>query len=361
LVIETSTPTFEYDLEFARRIKEFNKNIQICFVGTHIAYEKEKILEYDFVDFAIEREFEKEVVDLAKEIKEKKILKKYRVGKPWDFSKARVYREISPFYNYNDRPIKKLKYPSLQIQLTRGCPYKCIFCMWPQVMFRGYKKRDLDIVIDEIKKAKDIFGINSFYIDDDTFNVDREYIREFAKRLIKEKINLPFMVMARADAVVDKESLALLKDAGLVAIKFGIESVDEDILKEMNKALNLKKSEEAIKLCKELGIEVHLTFSIGSFSDTKESIKKSFLWLIDKNPDSMQISILTPFPATKMYEMAKERGFKIEDDFKKYDGARYSVVTSNISKEELQKIKEGWIREWRRFKKSSKFSLEFLK
>ena len=360
LVVETSTPTYENDLQFLKKIKEFNRNIKICLVGTHISFVKEKALEYDFIDFVIEGEFEKEVVKLAKELKQNSVSNKYKTSDGWDFSKAKRYFEILPFYNYNDRPIKKLKYPSFQIQLTRGCPYKCIFCMWPQLLFKGYQKRNLDIVIDEIKRAKDIFGINSFYVDDDTFNIDKNYILEFAKRLKKEKINLPFMVMARADAVVEREIIKELKEAGLEAIKFGIESVDENILKEMNKSLNLKKSEESIKICKELGVEVHLTFSIGSFSETKESIKKTFLWLIKQNPDSMQISILTPFPATKMWYMAKELGYKLDNDFKKYDGARYCVVASKIPKDELVKIKENWIKEWNNFKKTGNYSLEFL-
>jgi len=362
LVIETSTPTFEYDLNYAKKIKEFNPDIKICFVGTHISYIKEKILKYGFIDFAIEREFEEEIVKLAKEMKNGSVIQKYRVSNGVNFEKFEIIREISPFYNYNDRPVSKLKYPSLQIQLTRGCPFKCTFCMWPQVLFnKNYQKKDLDIVIEDIKKSKEIFKINSFYIDDDTFNIDKTYIRSFAEKLIENDINLPFMAMARADCVVDEETLKMLKEAGLVALKFGIESVDEGFLKDVNKDLDIKKAEEAITLCKKLDIEVHLTFSIGSFKDTLEGIKKSFLWLVSQNPNSMQISILTPFPGTKMWDIAVKRGFKLDEDFSKYDGARYSVVSSNVSAEKLQEIKKNWIKEWHNFKKTGQYSLEFLK
>jgi len=376
ILIESATPSFYNDLEWAKKLKSYMPNAKICFVGTHISYEKEKILDYEFIDFAIIGEYEEIFVKLCERLKqngnyqvieglmyknEQQVLFNSTSEKV-DFENfPQLIHEIMPLYNYNDRTIEELLYPSLQIQLSRGCPYKCSFCLWPQVMFHSnYQKRDISKAIEEIKNAKKLFGIKSFYVDDDTFNIDKKHLIRFANLLRENAIYMPWMAMARADTITDKETLALLRQSGLVALKFGIESANAEVLKEMKKELNIKKCEESILTCKELGIQIHLTFSIGYFNDTLERIKETFLWLTKQNPDSMQLSIVTPFPGTKMYEDAKIRGFELESDFSKYDGARFSVVTSSLSKEKLQNVQKDWIEQWRRFKQDGTYDLGFL-
>ncbi len=363
IVIETSTPSYYNDLRWAQSLKEEIPNVKICMVGTHVSFEKEDLLKHAFIDYAIEGEYEKAVVELSTALKENENYPSYTIAPASDFSNfSNPIREFTPFYNFNDRPIPELKYPSLQVQLSRGCPYKCTFCLWPEVLFnKNYQIKDPKIVVEDIKNSIRDYGVKSFYVDDDTFNIQKQHIVGFANLLIDSNINITWMAMARADTIVDRETLVALKKSGLIALKFGIESVDEDVLEEMKKSLDIDKCVETIELCKELGIEVHLTFSIGYFCDTKESIKETFIWMCKHNPDSMQLSIVTPFPATTMYNEAKKRGFKLEDDFSKYDGMQFSVVTSSIDKKELERIKNAWIKEWFSFKESGEYNLEWIK
>ncbi len=372
IILETSTPSFYHDLEQIKKIKKTLPNVKICLVGSHIAFEKEKALEHHDIDFAINSEYEVAVLELSTALKNSASYKNidgliYRdtMGiqsngktKTVDFKSLRnSYFNMLPFYNYNDRPIPELSYPSFQIQLSRGCPYKCTFCLWPQVMYnKNYQLRDLDDAIFELKRAKQDFGIQSFYIDDDTFNINKAHLMRFANLLIENEIDLPWAAMARADTIVDEETLTLLKRTGLIMLKFGIESVEDDVIEVMQKDLDIKKCEETITLCKRLDIKVHLTFSVGYFNDSKEGIQRSFDWLIKQNPDSQQISIVTPFPGTVMYEEAKEKGFTLENDFSKYDGAAFSVVTSNLETHYLEKIKANWIEQWLNFKNNKPIS-----
>jgi len=372
IIFETSTPSFYNDLDQIKRIKEFLPECKICLVGSHVSYEKENILSHKEIDFVVVSEYEESVYLLSKALKDSEDFKKingliYRENgqvdvndsmKSVDFgSFENSHFDILPFYNYNDRPIAELKYPSFQVQLSRGCPYKCIFCLWPQLMYKKkYQLRDLNKVLKEIRKAKEIFGIQSFYVDDDTFNIYKNHLLNFATLLNKYAINLPWAAMARADTVVDKETLQALKDSGLIMLKFGIESIDESVLLVMQKGLDIKKCEETIALCKQLNIKVHLTFSIGYFNDSLSAIQKTFDWLIAQNPESMQISIVTPFPGTVMHEQALKQGYILEKDLSKYDGATYSVVTSNIEKDVLESIRKKWIEEWLNFKNNKKVS-----
>jgi radical SAM superfamily enzyme YgiQ (UPF0313 family) len=118
-------------------------------------------------------------------------------------------------------------------------------------------------------------------------------------------------------------------------------------LKEINKDLNIKKMEENILLCKDLDIKIHLTFSIGYISDTFEGISETFEWLLKQNPDFMQLSIATPFPGTKMYEL-----YKPEEDYSKFDGNRFCITKGAIELEKVEKIKENWYKLWNEFKRS---------
>lgn len=373
IVIETSTPSFYIDLDWAKKLKQKLPNVKICFVGPHVAFEGQKILELNScLDFAVYGEYEIAVLELSRAVKNSSSLQNikgliYRQnGEVAQNGRTDVVdffalpspdRYATPFYNYNDRPIKELPYPSMQILLSRGCPYKCTFCLWPQVMFnKNYQLRDLNKAIEELKIGIENFGIKSFYVDDDTFNINKNHLNSFAKMLKENSINLPWMAMARADTVVDRETLIALKESGLIAIKFGIESVDETVLDEMKKDLDISKCEQTIGFCKSINLGVHLTFSIGYLSDTPERILKSFKWLIEQNPDSMQLSLVTPFPATKMYEVAKNAGHDMEKDYTKYDGARYTVVSSSISKDDLIDIRQAWINLFIAFKRDNEFA-----
>jgi radical SAM superfamily enzyme YgiQ (UPF0313 family) len=221
---------------------------------------------------------------------------------------------------------------------------------------KNYELRNLQDVVLEIKKAERLFGIKSFYVDDDTFNINKTHILNFTKALQENNIDLPWAAMARADTVVDEVTIKKLKESGLVMLKFGIESIDKDVLHVMQKDLDIKKCEETIAICKKFDVKVHLTFSVGYFNDSLTAIQKTFDWLIKQNPESMQISIVTPFPGTVMYEQAIKRGFEIEKNFSKYDGATHSVVTSNIDKNKLEEIKKSWIEQWLNFKNNKKVS-----
>ena len=160
--------------------------------------------------------------------------------------------------------------------------------------------------------------------------------------------------MARADTS-DFETLKAMKEAGLVSIKFGVESGSQELVNACGKALDLKKVEQSVRWCKELGIQVHLTFTFGLPGETKQTISKTVNFAIKMNPDSAQFSLTTPFPGTKYFNILKEKGLLLSEQWDKYDGARFSVIKGEaLSKEELEKaVSIAWKR-WNNFKKRKK-------
>ncbi len=100
--------------------------------------------------------------------------------------------------NYHDLP-GGIPAPSLQMWASRGCPFHCTFCAWPQIMYGGdqYRTRNPIDIVDEMEAMIREYGFKSVYFDDDTFNLGKKRMMTLAEEMIKRKLNVPWAVMAR--------------------------------------------------------------------------------------------------------------------------------------------------------------------
>jgi len=355
VLIETSTPTIEYDLKIAKRIKTRFKT-KLALSGTHTSvFPKEILKENKFIDFVLIGEYEETLLDSIKHLAQNKSLKgcfglAYREGKKIVVNPRRPLIDINklpwparhflPMENYN-AAFAGLPTPNLQMVASRGCPFRCDFCLWPQVMYPGgaYRTRSPVDVVNEIEYCFKTYPfLRSVYFDDDTFDIGKERMLKLAKEFKKRKLKIPWGAMARADTI-DSRTLKALKESGLCVIKYGVESGVQEVLDKIGKNLNLKKVEEAVKFTKDLGIKVHLTFALGLTGDTKETIKRTIGYALKLNPDSAQFSIVTPFPGTRYYENLKNKKFLLKKKWSGYDGTDKAVFsTSNLSAKELEEL-----------------------
>ncbi len=376
ILIETATASIYNDIDYVRKIKNILPDAKIILSGTHVSYFKEKFLEeYPCVDGIIIGEVEDAFLNIVKYFeKNKKFDGISQQGFLFYNEKGEIEgnsnrtplvdidklplpeRLTLPVYNYEDL-FAGMEFPSLQLHASRGCPFGCIYCVWPQVLYqsRNYRTRDPVKVVDEIEEMINFYGYKSFYFDDDTFNIGKERILKICEEIKKRGLDkIPWAAMARADTT-DFETLKAMKDAGLISIKFGVESAVQELVDACGKGLNLKKVEDAVKWCKDLGLQFHLTFTFGLPGETKETIEKTIQYAIELAPDTCQFSLTTPFPGTKYYEIAKEKGLLLTEEWDKYDGNRYTVMRGeNLTKEELeQAVKEAY-RRWEEFDRKRK-------
>lgn len=357
IIAEVSVPSLTGDLKTLSDIKAFLPDTKICITGPLPKDIIAQLAEKSFIDHIIDGEYEFAALKLAQDLKHKRMTQKtVPMERQDDYAQLPVpERLFTPFYNYNDRPVAALKYPSLQIQLSRGCPFGCSFCVLPSVFYGDrYRKGDIVKTVNEIEKNLKTFGIQSFYADDDTFNVDKRHVAAFAHELIDRGLNLPWMAMARADTLNDKELLTLLKESGLIGLKFGIESTNQAVLAEMNKKLNIEKCQETFEICRELGIGIHLTFTLGYLADTPVTAENTFRWLIGQNPDSMQVSLTIPFPGTPMFDTLKNMNVLTDMNMDGYDGADNLPFETPMGRDRVKLLKQQWIAAWLAFKKGER-------
>jgi radical SAM superfamily enzyme YgiQ (UPF0313 family) len=366
VLIEAATASIENDLEWAQRLKDINENIKIVFAGTHVSALKETfILENPEVDYLIVGEYELALLGLSRSIEKKELPKDisgviYRDQTGEVISNGRAMgiadldelpfpeRLTLPIYNYNDSGGTGTPSPTVQLMASRGCPFGCIFCLWPQVLYgdKKYRFHSPKRVVDEMEMLIKEYGFKGIYFDDDTFNIGKERMLEISKEIKRRAIQIPWAIMARADTS-DYETLKEMKGAGLRALKFGVESASQELVDGCGKGLKLSAVEKAVRDCKGLGIRVHLAFTFGLPGETKKSIKDTVDYALKLDPDSAQFSLTTPFPGTEYYNLLDEKGLLLTKDWKKYDGNRYTVIRGeNLSAKELEAALKEAKRSW---------------
>lgn len=363
---ETSTPSINIDIETARKIKERMPDVKTVLCGPHASVFPVQLMEENpHIDFIIVNEYEFALAELASGLKAGKKGEAipgvwYRGrdgvvfgGKREQIKDINVYpwpaRHHLPMLAYNDT-FSGMPSPNVQVWASRGCPFKCNFCNWPSAMYGGssYRVREVKNVIDEVEYLIKKYGFKAFYFDDDTFNIGKERILAICKEIIKRGITVPWGAMARADTS-DRETLAAMKNAGLYAIKFGVESGVQEIVDTCGKGLDLSKVLTAVKTAKELGIKVHLTFTFGLPGETKETALKTMDFAVSADPDSVQFSIVTPFPGTQYYNELTASGELAPGEWEKFDGNNSNAVKrKNFREGELEKICSAAVRKWTR-------------
>jgi GT2 family glycosyltransferase/radical SAM superfamily enzyme YgiQ (UPF0313 family) len=257
-------------------------------------------------------------------------------------------RHLLPMERYHDCP-GGIPAPSVQMWASRGCPYKCIFCAWPQIMYDShrYRVRDPINVVDEFEHLVKEWGFRSVYFDDDTFNIGKRRILTICSELRRRGLQeTPWAAMARADTM-DLEMLEAMAEAGLRAIKYGVESATQEIVTNAGKSLDLAKVRRVVQRTRELGLHYHLTFMFGLPGETRDSARRTIDLALELDPHSLQFTIATPFPGSRFHHFLRERGMLLSDDWRKYDGFRSAVVrTEELGPEDLEEIVAEANRRW---------------
>ena len=367
VVLEMATASHEVDLDWALRIKErLGDEVQVVVCGPHASALGESLLvEWPAVDAVLLGESEPVLLDLVTALVEGTSLEEID-GLIWRDTEGGIHaqtnqrtlppmefypwpeRSTLPMYNYFDSFADAMPWPNVQMHASRGCPFGCIFCVWPQVVYEGskYRVRDNADIVKEMRFLIDRYGFRAVYFDDDTFNIDNDRIIDLCDRIAAEQFNVPICAMARADTS-SQEAFAAMHRAGLVGIKFGVETGDAEMMKRIRKHLDLAKVEQSVQWCHELGIGVHLTFSFGGPGETRETAQKTIDLALELDPESVQFSLMTPFPGTKMFEDAVAAGTLLTSKWREFDGARFTVVRGEyLTREELQDILADAQRQW---------------
>ncbi len=219
---------------------------------------------------------------------------------------------------------------SYSIMTSRGCPYRCTFCS-QSIMPIKWRARSPENVVAEWRHLVRDRGAQEIGVLDDSANIRMKRLIELSDLLIAERLNhVPWIFVNGIRAnLATKELLAKMKAAGLKRTAFGVETGDPDMLLNVDKRVDHDTIREAFKNAKAAGIETIGFFIIGLPGDTRETMQRTIDFAIEIDPLIANFSMMTPYPGTRVYEIVKEQGHFLIQDWEDYvffeQKARYEM------------------------------------
>jgi len=188
----------------------------------------------------------------------------------------------------------------------RGCTFKCSFCYR---MDKGFRPRSSESLIEEIRLLEKKFGINFISFSDELLMSSEKRVVDLCSAFIRAGLNIKWTCNGRLN-YAKPSVLKLMKKAGCVFINYGIEAMDDDVLKKMNKYLTTKQIIKGIEATLKTGISPGFNIIFGNIGDTKETLKKGveFLLKYDDGAQMRTIRPVTPYPGSHLYSLALEKG-----------------------------------------------------
>jgi radical SAM superfamily enzyme YgiQ (UPF0313 family) len=224
-------------------------------------------------------------------------------------------RHLSPYKRYNSLLSKREI--STTIFTSRGCPYQCSFCDRPH-LGKQFRARSFTSVVDELEECTQM-GIYDFLFYDDTFTVNKQRVIDICNEIIKRKLDISWDIRARVDTI-NEQILNSLKMAGCQGIHYGVEAGSEKILKVLNKCITIKEAKDVFELTRKYRIPILAYFMIGNPTETIDDIYTTFKVAKMLNSDYVHLTILTPFPGTKIYLDGLRNGIIKRDYWKEFAG-----------------------------------------
>jgi radical SAM superfamily enzyme YgiQ (UPF0313 family) len=194
------------------------------------------------------------------------------------------------------------------LELGRGCPFACTFCSTNDFFRRRFRLKSPAHMIQEMRRVKQTYGINSFELVHDMFTVDRKRVVEFCEALLESKEEFYWGCSARTDCI-DEDMISLMARAGCRGIFFGIESGSPRMQKIIDKGLDLNDSAERVRSCDKFKISTAVSLMAGFPEETMSDLRATAAFFVESlryDHADPQLSILAPLAYTPIQQQHRE-------------------------------------------------------
>jgi anaerobic magnesium-protoporphyrin IX monomethyl ester cyclase len=364
VVLDSTTPSIYSDIECARICKAESRSTVIM-VGPHASALPAETLELadGAVDVVCIGEYDYTVSEVVKSfpnLREVTGICFFQDGKPTVTEARPLIQDLDalPFPAWHQLDLMKYfdgskLYPYIDIFSGRGCPHKCMFCLWPQVMHgRKIRLRSPARVVDEIeydvKLCPQVIRGGEFFFEDDTFTLVKSNAMAICEEILRRGLKITFSVNARTDTA-DEELFQILKKAGCRELLVGFESGDRDMLARMGKKETPDEARRFMELTRKAGIDVHGCFVLGLPGETEETIERTIRFALDLGLHTVQFSGAVPFPGTQYFDYCKEHSLLKTDRWDAWleDGEQAAVIDyPGLSKECIKEAVDRGLKEF---------------
>lgn len=325
LLIDTMTPTMAYAREIASGVLNRLPELKIWGIGQHATEQCEDLL-YPGSAFSgvLLGEYPGIIADLLACRGERAVESSACLGPDGTIIRTGKKREIADCDSlppidptglhadrYRMRSIHVPRFGSVKwgyLLTSRGCPFPCTFCSATlrQTYGRKFRAHSAERVVDDMIRLHIDHGVDAFYTIDDVFSLDRDRVVDICHGLIKHNHRIQWTIQTRGD-LIDLDILKLMKKAGCVGVKMGIESGVDRILKIIRKNATRDQLLQAARDCQKAGLSLTTYYMVGHPTETRAEMEDTFRFAREVGSDMVQMAFHTPYPGSESYEMVKEK------------------------------------------------------
>ena len=330
--ITSVTVTFSSAVQAACAVKESCPQSLIVVGGPHVTVLDEQVLnEHPEIDVVVRGEGEQTMLELADTVSIGNLDNLQRVNGISFRKNGTVIRTKNrdfiqnldelPHPAYKYFPLNKYKLYGkliLPIITSRGCAFNCTFCLAPRMAGKGFRPRSPKNVVDELEWLRDEHKPDAFTFHDETFTFDKKRVLAICEEIKNRNINVPWDCSTRSDQI-STDVLAKMRAANCQLVSFGVESGSQKILNAMKKGTTVEQNERAIKWTKDAGISVTISVIIGYPGETKDTLQQTLDFIKRTEPDDVHMSLATPYPGIELYDIVKDMGLKVCEDWSRCD------------------------------------------
>jgi len=361
--ITSTTYEFESAIEVAKFIKKKNPNSKIIMGGVHPTLMAKEIGGHKEIDYCIRGEGENnlpELIHLIDSGNEESIERIkgvcYKGEEEISCNPLELITEPDsiPFPNYDKFELNRYSgFPKhLYILTSRGCPFNCIYCSIGFIMGRRFRARSPKNVVDEIEHMSAKYGTCFFEFRDDNFAFDLKRAKQICERIISKDLNIKWCADIRVDRI-GEELVGLMKESGCMRLDIGIESTNNEILRNLRRSMTREQIERGISLIKKHKIPIKGYFIIGSPGETYKDAISSLEFAIRKDLDEVSFYMLIPYPGTELWNWVEKNGYwTVSNPLEEVTGRTHQYMAkaiyetpyflANVKEETYEDIKQKW-------------------
>jgi radical SAM superfamily enzyme YgiQ (UPF0313 family) len=271
-------------------------------------------VDWNYVDFICKGEAEKTILDIIEGVINNSLRQIY-IGEPYhdlNLVPFPARHKISGsqggnIFSYN----KRFTSGDTTILLTtRGCPFKCAFCVNPclTAMADKVRYRSVDNVVNEVKEVINTYGIRQFRVSDDMFTSNKQRMIELCKEL--KKLNIIWRISARVKPF-DREMAEVLVGSGCKEASFGVESFDDEVLRLLNKRTTAEDNAKALTIAIESGLDARCLMMIRTPGQTPKTIELNKSYIKNTPYTIASCTVFVPMPGSDTWYNPDKYGIEI--------------------------------------------------
>ncbi|MEO6420255.1 MAG: radical SAM protein, partial [Polyangiaceae bacterium] len=230
------------------------------------------------------------------------------------------------------------------LMFSRGCPHPCSYCAVQAFYKRSFRTRNVDAVIEDVRRIKALGGRNLLFLDDNPI-ADVDAAKELFSRLIAEKIK--WTSQCTIEIARDPELLDLAARSGCVSLSIGLESNEEAVLTGFKKKFNrAPRYAEDLAALRSRGIQVIALMMFGMDGQTESVFDQTLQFLVDHKISLVKFFTPAPYPGTAYHAEMQKAGRIKSDDWSRYDYGSLLVEPTGMDGTTLRL---GFDRTYKRF------------